>query len=170
MEKQVKPIFQGLGGILDPRQMQGQEILNELFKFNSIKQFCKGIVSIDTIPRRFKNKEFVVINTEPSSEQGQHWFCLLKVKTNQYEIFDSLGFDEQKINLFKQYVKFPNCTFKFNSTRVQSPSSQSCGLFVIYFIVQRLHNFDLKFEDLLNDVFSDNTEFNENSVTDFFKD
>lgn len=146
--------------------MQGQEIFEKLNNFVSVKEFCKGVVSIDKIPK-LKIKEFVIVNTEPASQPGQHWFCLLKYKQNVYEIFDSLGITEEKETIIKSFIKIKNAKFYFNVTQLQSLETNTCGLFVLYFIVNRLFNFDLKFNFFLNEYFLDNVNTNEQLIEEF---
>ena len=60
---------------------------------------------------------------------------------------------------------------EFNETSFQTNESNSCGLFCIYYIIQRMHNLDLSFEELLEDIFDDkNEEINEESVRNFCSD
>lgn len=150
--------------------MQSDELLYAFDKFKSIKDYLSGVVSIDNIPKSLKVKHFVIINTDLSTGLGKHWFCLLKIAQNKYEIFDSLGFSEEKQEQFLKYLKFPKRTtlsFKYNISPVQSNESHSCGLFVLYFLCHRLHNLDLKFHDLFNDIFSNDSAENENLVSKF---
>ena len=50
---------------------------------------------------------------------------------------------------------------------MQNSDSKSCGEFVIYFLINRLHNKDIELEDLLNYIFETSTEKNENIVDQF---
>ena len=56
---------------------------------------------------------------------------------------------------------------KFNVTQVQSSLSDTCGLFVLYFLIHRFHNQDLSFTDLVNDIFVKDVEKNESLVRNF---
>ena len=58
-------------------------------------------------------------------------------------------------------------TIKYNETSFQSDNSESCGLFVIYFIWQRMFNLDLSFDQILEESFSADNGLNELKVKEF---
>lgn len=161
-----------LGGILAIKfKMQASELENIINEFSSIKNHFKGVYSIDTVPKRFRKFSFVIINNQKATEPGQHWFCILKTSLKNYEYFDSLGVSDTKLNLLKSYKIFPiDSIVKFNETPVQEPSSSTCGLFVLYFIIHRLHNLDMSFSTLMNEIFTLNRSQNEIEVLKFAKD
>jgi hypothetical protein len=71
----------------------------------------------------------------------------------------------------QNYGKFKGIkTLEVNETAFQSDNSESCGLFVLYFLFERVHNFDLTFKVLLEDIFEENTSLNELKVIEFCKD
>lgn len=147
--------------------MQSHDLFQCIQKFESIRNYCEGIIGIDQLPKTLKIKHFLIINTETSEENGQHWFCLLRSSLRKYEIFDSLGFTESKQLVFKAFAKFRSGSFIYNINQFQLDTSDTCGLFVLYFIVHRLHNFDISFEDLLQEIFSNSLSLNETFVDDF---
>ena len=68
--------------------------------------------------------------------------------------------DSEKLKNLKIYGKLKGIkTIKYNETAFQSDNSESCGLFVIYFIWQRMFNLDLSFDEILEESF-----FSENSI------
>ena len=95
---------------------------------------------------------------------GEHWFVLFRNLQNAYELFDSLGIGSTKIK--KIITNFTGTCF-FNETAVQSITSDLCGHFVVYVIIFRLFNWDQTFEELLNDLFTENTSINEKEVLNF---
>lgn len=103
--------------------------------------------------------------TRPSSHAGLHWYCVMK-NDNCLEIFDALGTSmlavKERLSSYEQDIDI-----LVNQTPVQPSDSSLCGEFVIYFIVNRLCNIDLDFEDVLNDLFSENQESNVARVRDF---
>ena len=81
------------------------------------------------------------------------------------EIFDSLG---AKIDYLKPFLKFKdNPTILYNNCAFQSVTSNTCGYFAITFLIERSFNLDLKFQELLAEVFNKNSEVNEKIVVDF---
>ena len=90
------------------------------------------------------------------------------IKREAIEVFDSLGVNEEKLNNIKQYFKFRGIkTLEYNESKFQSETSESCGLFVIYFLIERLYNLDLTFDDILEDIFDINSALNEDKVIRF---
>ena len=57
---------------------------------------------------------------------------------------------------------------KINSTQVQASTSTTCGKFCLMFIIERLHNPDMSYDELLNEIFSDDCNENEKTVELFF--
>lgn len=151
--------------------MQSSQLIEIIESFPSIKKSFNGVFSLNTIPKRLKSKSFLISNTQNDTEPGQHWFCIIKIKPNKYEYFDSLGVNEKKLELLIHSNIFSkNSQVLFNETQFQNSTSISCGLFVLYFIINRLHNLDLSFSDLLNEIFVTDCEKNETLVNDFAKD
>jgi len=84
------------------------------------------------------------------------------------ECFDSLGIDLTKRELLKLNFRYKNVNkIEYNVTQVQSSLSDTCGYFVLYFIVNRFHNLDLSFSDLLNEIFVESQAKNETFVKEF---
>lgn len=150
--------------------MQSSDLKNILNQFPSISQNLYGVFSIDTVPKNIPKNHFVIINTEENSQPGKHWFCLLKLGFKSYEIFDSLGIDENKFKYFETYSILPcNSKVKYNENAVQNSFSTTCGLFVCYFLIQRMHNLDLSFFTLINEIFDIDKDKNESVVSLFAK-
>lgn len=151
--------------------MQSSELINCLKTFTSINKNFVGVYSINTIPKFLKKNHFIIANTQPNTEAGQHWFCIIKTGLKTYEYFDSLGVTSEKIERLNFYKVFrPNCSVKFNETAFQTQNSSSCGLFVLYFIIQRLHNLDLSFLTVLEEIFKLDCQLNESIVKKFAED
>ena len=50
----------------------------------------QGCFASNEIPKIQKNK-FIILNTDPSEKQGEHWTVLFRENEDLYEFFDSLG-------------------------------------------------------------------------------
>ena len=136
-------------------------------KMPCLEKHFMGVFSIDNIPKKIKVRSFFVSNLSKSSEPGSHWISFIKSEPKTIEIFDSLG---TKINNLRPYLKFSNNPdIKYNEAAFQTTTSSTCGLFAIMFLIERSFNFDLKFNELLVDIFDKNSEINENIVVNFFK-
>ena len=149
--------------------MQGFEFQQYFDKFPNLRKHFRGIFAIDTIPTILKDREFCICNTDKSSGNGIHWFCFLRNSKLTIECFDSLGIDTEKKSILQSKCKFKNINcIHFNETVFQNSKSSSCGLFTIYFIIERMHNLDLSFDEILEDIFDEeDLETNENKVKKF---
>ncbi len=148
--------------------MQGYEFEKYINTFPSLKKHFCGVFSINTLPKRIKYRQFCICNTDTSDGSGQHWFCLLRNAQTEVECFDSLGMTTEKKKNLEKYCVFKGIKeINFNETIFQNSETNTCGLFTIYFIIERMHNLDLTFEELLEDIFEDNTLVNEEKVKKF---
>lgn len=130
----------------------------------------RGVFAFDQIPSTLKAGHFIVCNTSDSSDIGEHWFVIYR-NEKVIECFDSLGIDSEKLSILQENITFKGTNkLKFNKTQVQSNTTSTCGYFCIYFIFQRFYNRDLKFAELLNEIFSVDVNKNEEIVKQFEKD
>ena len=151
--------------------MQGFEFIDYLENFPFLKNHFAGIFPIDKLPKSIKVRHFCICNTDKSSGSGRHWFCLLKTSKSCLECFDSLGIDSNKQKVLEIVCKFRGIkTLQYNETPFQSPNSNTCGLFTLYFIIERMHNLDMEFSDLLYELFdADDQESNEKKIQHFYE-
>ena len=148
--------------------MQSSDFENYFIGYPILKKHFRGTFSIDTLPKSLKNLDFCVCNTDFSTGAGIHWFFILKTSKNTIEVFDSLGIDSQKEKNIETYFKFRGIrSIQFNESVFQNQESTTCGLFVIYFIWQRMFNLDLSFDEILEHIFDHETSLNELKVTKF---
>jgi hypothetical protein len=147
--------------------MQSSEFQKYFDSAPILKNHFIGVFSIDTLPKTIKYRKFCICNTDVQSGTGKHWICFIRSDKNSIELFDSLGVDAQKKNLIKTFCKFSVRELTFNESQFQSSVSDTCGLFVIYFLFQRLFNFDISFDDLLEEIFHEDLSMNENQVKVF---
>ena len=148
--------------------MNSFEVAEKLIKFPHLKKCFEGIFSADNLPRFIKKNHFIICNTDVLSGDGKHWYCVLKIDSTTLECFDSLGINAEKKKFIAEKFKQRYVSkIKFNVTQVQSSETATCGLFVLYFLVNRFHNKDLGFTDLLNEIFVASLEENERLIQSF---
>ena len=95
-------------------------------------------------------------------------YCIVKLSSTILQCFDSLGIDNTKKNFIVSNLKQKGIEqIKFNITQVQSSESDTCGLFVLYFLINRYHNKDLSFNELMNEIFVLSQTENEKLVNSF---
>jgi hypothetical protein len=108
-----------------------------------------------------KIREFYIVNSSASDQIGEHWFVTLKSFRSNFEVFCSAGQAEELGKILK--LNHMQCTVK----RLQKYDTSTCGAFCIFFIVTRLNNFDLSFEDCLQEFFTNDLQANERRVLTF---
>lgn len=148
--------------------MESPEFSEKLSNFPEIKKYFEGIFSADNLPKKIKKNCFIICNTDVSTGPGKHWYCIVKLSSTILQCFDSLGIDNTKKNFIVSNLKQKGIEqIKFNVTQVQSSESDTCGLFVLYFLIQRYHNKDLSFNELMNEIFVFSQTENEKLVNSF---
>ena len=148
--------------------MEGTEFQKYFNHFPYLKNYFIGTFAIDTIPKSLKKDHFLIFNSETSDKKGQHWLCLYK-EQKRLLCFDSIGIDMIKKQLLEQYCQLKGVTeIIFNETQFQLSTTDTCGKFVIYFLVQKSYNKDLNFTELLEEIFVDVPSKNEVVILKFF--
>lgn len=142
--------------------------LNEFFEsLPNFKRFFLGVYSIDTCPKKIPLNHFLICNTDLSSGSGLHWFALFRFSRQDIECFDSLGVNQDKLEVLKSLNFIGVSNLIFNVTQVQANDSASCGQFCLYFLIERLHNLDFSFDELMNELFVSDLNKNEDEVQKF---
>ena len=118
--------------------------------------------------KRLKKTEFLIINQSKFGDPGSHWLVLSRDTTGTYEIFDSLGVNRTKQKLLQKHLPKKFCV-TYNVQPFQVKSSTSCGLFCIFYIVQKHYNNDSSMQDILSTIFSMDLHKNESKVATFIK-
>lgn len=131
-----------------------------------IARHFHSVRAIDELPRTLPVRHFVIVNLSPRHHSGSHWLVILRSQKDTIEIFNSLGF--QNLAQIRPYLNFNFRThLTYNNTAFQLSSSSSCGLYCIYYVVFRLLNLDMDFEEVLDEIFCSNKVENENKVAKF---
>ncbi len=140
--------------------MNSNEITSALRLCPTTSRFFLGVYANNQIPSLCRNKSgFYVYNTEPAYRSGDHWNLVLNLPP-QTEHFDALGRKPPN------YVKGPT-DMTFNTTRVQSPFSTTCGQHVIY--VAFLRCYGISYNNILHNFYCEDTRCNDLIVSKFLK-
>ena len=126
------------------------------------KSFC-GVVPIDLLPiHQVRRNCSFIINTDISSEPGEHWFALYVPKNSPVEYFDSYGRKPQNQKIF-DFINANGRRFKYNKIVIQGGKSKNCGLYSLFFIYYRTKGFTLKeFQNLFTSNYKNNDNIIEN--------
>ena len=133
-----------------------------------------GTFPYDEIPQKPASDTFsLVINTESSQEPGDHWLVLLYKKPFFY-FFDSYGRSLHKQNFSRQFIRtiknyIGNVRYKANKKWLQQLTSNTCGDYCIYFIMEMSKNKFVKVLNVFGDDLLKNDKFVKRYVKNLFK-
>lgn len=91
-----------------------------------------GVLARDQLPEYIPYPKHFIVNTEESSETGEHWLALYYDKNGICHFFDSYGNHPQLFNL-EEYILQTSIGYTYNSFRIQE-NSQLCGVYCVCFI------------------------------------
>lgn len=124
-----------------------------------------GVCAIDNLPDYIHTRPFLmIINTHTHNLPGEHWLAILIDADRNGELFDSLSLPVS--NVLIQWLNRFTIRWKKNERAIQHVLSSSCGAFVLYFILNRLH---VKNFETLMDSFSTTMYDNEIFVKKFYR-
>ena len=125
--------------------MNSRDIVALINADPSARRVFVGVFSRDDLPERVcaRRRSAFVINTDKKTGPGEHWVSVFFNGKGSGEYFDSFGAPPLHKNITTFLSK--NCrTYKHNSRMIQGMLSQSCGLFVVYFIMRKSRGFSLQ--------------------------
>ena len=97
-----------------------------------------GVYAMDDLPHRIPHlPALLIINTHTSNLLGEHWKAIYISKDRHGEIFDSLALPTS--TRLMQWMNSFTRKWTRSPLTVQNPHSATCGAFVLYFILTRLH-------------------------------
>ena len=131
--------------------------------YGAMAQDCLSKIKYTKIPFS------IVVNTDTSNKPGHHWIAIYITKY-KIEIFDSLGFNPNNWLIYPTHIiqfvqKYLYGRYLTISKPIQSPYSNLCGLYCIYFILHRQH-FSFR---LIQNMFTDNYDYNDNLLCATFQ-
>ena len=113
----------------------------------------QGVFPISRLPHAVNAYPFfMIVNTQSHNLPGEHWIAVFIGSNRRGEIFDSLA-----LPLSNRLVRWMNAfcfSFRRNSLAYQHPLSARCGVYVLYFVLNRLHDpncMSLKFGESLSE-------------------
>lgn len=144
-----------------------EEIGSIIRKFGDekTKTAFMGIFPIDKLPRRItKLPALLIINTHTKNLPGEHWKAIYISSQRRGEVFDSFALPIS-LYLQKWINTFTHGRWKQNSRSIQHPSSTICGIYVLYYVLNRLKTDDLK---SIMDTFGESKTENDRLMMKFF--
>ena len=112
----------------------------------------------------------LIVNTDKSSDPGQHWCAIYNDGHGHLEFFDSYGRPPKDNSAFiPQWINRRAMTLNFSRKQFQSDHSTVCGLYCILYLHQRLNGTSIdEFVASLSTNLKVNDEYIESIVTSAF--
>jgi hypothetical protein len=145
--------------------MLGKELANYIKAEEELLPYFKGIYAINQLPSRIPKHCFIVVNKDKINQAGSHWFAIGQF-SDEHEVFDSLGANETFLYENLRNLRFNH--LNYNTIQYQPNDSLNCSKYVLYWLISRVLNPDLTFENLLEEIFSDDPIKNEQIVNNYF--
>ena len=142
--------------------MNTGEIFELMKSDKGISKIFMGVYSIDLIPQDLPTPSIIVVNLNSCEKKGSHWI-VLHYQRKHVEYFDSLGKQPKKMK--HNLLTSKGFTYKYNKKRLQSPYTDSCGLFCFYYSYYSCSKIDY---NIILTNFSSNRECNEEIVKNLY--
>lgn len=129
-----------------------------------LKKSTLGVFAADQLPLPSTFPSGFIANTDNRLKEGRHWCSFYFQNSNTVEYFDSYG---KPLNYFNSY--FPKYASQFstlvvNNKQLQSVNSDVCGMYCLYFLLQRMNG--VSFYNVVHS-FSDYYECNDSFVYNY---
>ena len=102
-------------------------------QLQGVKYFI-GVYAVDQLPLVTVFPASLVINTDPSSEGGEHWVAVHLRQGGKADYFDSFGFPPL-VPMLQQYLNlYGRRSQKYNRCTMQDVNSTRCGDYCICYV------------------------------------
>ena len=123
----------------------------------------QGIYSVDNLPSVVRPPAFIVLNTDTHNLPGKHWMVIFIDEDLCGEVFDSLALPVSDFII--RFMNRHSRQWICNQVAYQPVTSTRCGVYVLYYVTQRLYYSSLK--DFCRTL-SANVNVNERAMTRFY--
>ena len=108
-----------------------------------LKQFYQGTYGGDQLKEKWRTEgsypKFLIANTAPASQPGDHWIACIIHSSRQIEIFDSYGHRIQSYSSPLSHYADKFLVRKENDHQWQSMFSSICGHYCLFYLYYRAH-------------------------------
>lgn len=134
------------------RPLTTVDLLEALSRNRVTRKCFDGVYALDEIVHIRMRPRLIVVNTDPSWKQGQHWLVIFfPSHSGNVELFDSLGSADRKYPAeIKRFLTKFATQIKLSRNRVQPPDTGLCGLYCLHFAACRCSNRSM--EDILHNM------------------
>ncbi len=146
--------------------LSGYDITDVCYSHFHTEPFFKGVYASDELPPPSELTKsppcFIIVNTDPSNQPGEHWVTLFIENSTTVTYFCSLG--TLPIQPISNFLSFFN-KVKMSIDQWQSNESDLCGEFALFFSDLKCQNFDnIQIANLFD---NDNMELNDFLVSQY---
>ncbi len=146
--------------------MDTEEITSILMRDRFTRQVFRGVFASDRLPRHhLQHPSAIVINTDPSTEPGQHWVAIYITRDGVGEYFDSYG-QPPSLSSIITFLKRNTLQTVHNRISLQGPLSAVCGQYSLFFLLHRCRDIDM---NTIVRFFSTNKRENDIAVNEFIR-
>ena len=140
---------------------QLENALNVLLRYNEHNGISCYVIAANELKKiAIRSYPAMIIqNCDPLGKPGSHWIAYIAYENGTCEYFDSYGNPIEKYN-----VQVPGKIIKENCQVLQSPTSETCGEFCLYFLYHRA--IGISFNKIINN-FSSRSTVNDRKVKKF---
>jgi len=117
--------------------MNTLEIDSLINKDYVLSKIYLGTFACDKLPEVvYKFPCSLIVNTDPSFKNGEHWVAIYFDQDHCCEYFDSFGLLPYIPNIVS-FIRDNSISLKHNHFHLQSVNSSVCGLYCIFFLYKR---------------------------------
>ena len=96
-----------------------------------------GVFAVNTLPLHISQLPvLLIVNSDTSNLPGEHWRAIFITKTLHGEVFDSLAAPVSY--LLEKWMNTNTVKWTASTEMIQHPFVQSCGAFVVHYVLNRL--------------------------------
>lgn len=112
-----------------------------------LKEFVRGVFPSDRLPYHVNSfPSAYVCNTDPSGLPGKHWVTVWFRNPIEAEFYDSLGrMPDHYGEDLDRFIKRNTTSCTYNNVPVQSKATSTCGFHVLFYLLLKCRNVDMKY-------------------------
>ena len=112
--------------------MYENEIIHACVTTPELLNYVQGVYTADELPLALNGRNGAYIyNTGCRQSGGRHW-CLINIRNNHVEYFNSLAIPPLSTSTLHAILKFNDPFYYSTEERVQDDNSATCGYFVLF--------------------------------------
>ena len=146
--------------------MNTEQLICVINRVPRLKDIVQGIYTRDTLPSTVtKYPSAYIVNTDVSTGEGIHWVLFYFETASYAEFYDSFGKSPKMYySQFEKFIYNNVSNVKYNTMKMQSPYSQVCGYYVIYFLIMKLLKYTMSD---IQSYFTSDKQLNDDHVYGF---